>query len=483
VRAVLLGLVLGALVVLDPFATAYLLRDFSPLRDLPYLLSLTAALTLGMVYAVRPFVPGLAATVIHDYWRYFPLLFLLAYQFAGVAVGPLDPTEIVIGVFMLLFLAGLFMRRDEQFVSTPFNMLQLALAICIVLSLVSEFRVLAFLKSFKPFVVFFLLVNFLPRQNVILPFLRWLLVLAFLSGIFCFVQEVAWLAYRETLSLIREADLKRSFETYFGVPIFRTPSLMPSYRLLAMYEATALSLAVSALLWRTDKPLLPRGWLWAGVFVFAAAIGLAIAKPVMLGLVLGIGLLLILHRPSRVVPAALAGLAGIVALLVAIAVVPGNIDTAFQIADEIPKAEQERIRLDRDGIEGVLHSPYTWLGRGVAASSRYTAHVLGWAPHNYFIQVTAELGVVGLIVYLLIYARIWALAVALNIKVKDGPYLPVVRGLLATLVVQLVQAQFEGGYLDNFVWTIFATIEAIWFRLGRQALATAASPTPARDTA
>lgn len=468
-KAVLLGLVLGALVAFEPVATPYLLPDYAilvPLRDFPYLLSLATALTVGVVFAVRAFAPGLAATVSRDYYRYFPLLFLLAYNFNGVKAGPLDATLVVIGIFSLLFLAGIFIRGEEQrFVSTPLNTLYLVLVVCMLLSLVAEVKIYNFLKSMKPFVVFFLLVNFLPRQNFILTFLRWLLVLALLSAIFGFVQEVAWLGFDQILSLVKESSLQRMFETYFGVTIFRIPAMMIGYRTLALYLATALMLTVSALLWRTDKPLLPRRWLMISLFVLAPALVLTIAKDIWIGVVAGIGLLLILQRPSRMVPAALAGLAGALALAIAVAVVPGNIDTALQIADEIPKAEQERISLDRDSIEGILHSPYTWFGRGVGSGARYTAHVLRWPAHNAFILVTAELGVAGLIVYLLIYSWVFARAVALNIKVKDGPYLPVVRGLLATLVVALVGAQFEASYLDIFVWTIFATIEATWFQL------------------
>jgi hypothetical protein len=57
-----------------------------------------------------------------------------------------------------------------------------------------------------------------------------------------------------------------------------------------------------------------------------------------------------------------------------------------------------------------------------------------------------------------------------NLVVASGPYVPIARGLLAALVVALVGAQFEAGFLDIFVWTIFATIEALWFKLRREAI-------------
>ena len=474
------------MVVFDPLLTTYLLRDYNsliPLRDLSYLLSFTAALALATWFSVRAFAPWLGARMIQDYPRYFAYLFLLAYQFTGVRAGPIDATFVVLIAFGALFLAALFIHGEKQrFVSTPLNLLHIALAICIILTLAVEFRLFGFLKSIKIFIVFILLVNFLPRDDFILKFLRWLIILALVSALFGFVQEVAWLGFQETLTLIPSETLKRMFETYWGIPIFRIPAMMISYRSLALYLATALMLTVAALMWPVAKPLLPRRWLWIAVFVLIAAIGLTIAKDVLLGIAAGMCLLLILRRPSRIVPASIAGLAGLLALITTIAIIPGNIDTALQIADEIPKSEQERIRLDRDSIEGVLHSPYTWLGRGVGVGARYTAHPLRWPAHNAFILVTAELGVVGLVVYLLIFAWIWTRVILLNLRVRDGPYLPVVRGLLAVLLVQLIGAQFEASYLDVFVWTIFAVAEAIWFQL-RRAPTTQGGPVPVHGNA
>lgn len=459
---------MGALVVLDPFATAYLLNlpYLEELRKLPFVISISAALLLGIAFAMRPYMAGLTKLVIYDYWRAFPLVFIFAYQLSGMRAGPLDAAAVVIVAFILLFLAALFIRGDKQtFVSSPLNVLNIALVGCIILSLVMDFKPYGLLKSMKAFLLFFLLVNFLPREDVILSFLRWLMVFGILSALFGFVQELGWALFQEMWSFAPEEGLKRSIETYFGMPIFRIPAMMISYASLATYLGAALVFSLSSLLWPSDKPLLPRRWLWFSVFVFAAAIGLTIAKPVMIGIFLGVSLLLVLHRPMRLVPAAAAGALGVLGLALIIAIIPGNIDTIYRYADEIPKTEQERIRLDRESIDWIMHSPYTWIGRGTGSGSRYTSHTLRWPAHNAFILVTAELGVVGLAVYLLIYATVFARAILLNIRIRDGPYLPVVRGTLAALVIVLVGAQFEAVYLDIFVWTLFATVEAIWIRL------------------
>lgn len=462
---------------LDPLVTTYLLKDFPTLRDMPYVLSLTAALSLGIVYTVRAFVPGIVATVIQDYGRYFAYLFLIAYQLSAFSLGSLDPTEFVIGVFFLLFVAGLFVRQDQRFVSTPFNMLHLALGICIVLSLTGDVKMFSFLKTAKPIIVFFLLVNFLPRERVTLNFLRWLLVLAGLSAVFCLVQEVAWITAQELLTPVPKERLERMFEDTPLGPLFRVPGLMVSYRSMALYLASALMLALSALLWHKEATLLSRRWLIRILFVVVPALLLTTAKDVLLGVGAAVVLLLILKRPSRLMPVAVAGLAGALALVIATAIIPGNVETVLELSRDIPKSEMERIRLDRDSIEGFVHGPYFWFGRGVGSGKRYTAHPLGWPAHNAFILVAAELGLAGLIVYLAIYGWVFARAVALNIMVTSGPYLPIVRGLLAALVVGLVGAQFEASYLDIYVWTIFAVVEAIWFQLRRQPVAATGDPT------
>jgi hypothetical protein len=464
-HAVLLGVVLGALVVIDPIVTAYLLRDFDYLRYMPFVLTLAVALVLGIGYALRAFAPNLPGMVIQDYYRVFPVIFLLAYQMNGVSFGALDPTEAVLAIFMVLFLAGLFIRRDQFFVATPFNMLHLALAIFIVISLASEFKPFYFLKSFKPLVVFFLLVNFLPRGDLMRTFFRWMLILAMLSAAFCVVQEIAWIAFQQLLSTVPLDRLRRMFEdTPFG-PLFRTPGLMVSYRSMALYQATALLLALCELLWRHgERPLLSRHWLYVAVILCASALGLTVAKDVLLGVGLALLLVLLLYRPNLFVPVFAAGvLAGTLGLVTVTAIVPGRVDTVVDLTRTIPKTEQERIRLDRDSIEGFLHSPYTWTGRGIGAGPRYTAHPLGWPAHNAFILAAAELGVLGLIVLLLIYGLAIARAVALCVRVRSGRYLPISRAFLAMLVVMLAGAQFEASFLDIYVWTIFAAIEAVWF--------------------
>jgi hypothetical protein len=477
VKPLLLGLLLGAVVVCDPLITTYLLRDFSWLHDLPYLLSITVALTVGVVFAARAFAPGLGATVLRDYWRYFPLLFLVAHQFSGVTVGTFDPTEVVLGVFILLFFAGLFTHRDQRFVSTPFNMLHLAISICIAVSLVSTFRPIALLKTFKYFVEFFLLVNFLPRrEDLCQTFLKWLVILAVPSAAFALVQEAVWLSAHIALTPVPPKELEIQVEDHFGVRMYRVAALMVSYHNLALYLATALFLAISALLWRKEAALLPPRWLIVSVCVISPALFLTFSNPMYVALSAGLPLLVLARWPARgAFFAVVGGLVGALVLVGAIAIVPGKVDTAVDVARTVPKAEIERIRLDRDTIEGFLHGPYFWTGRGVGSGNRYTVHSRGWPAHNAFILAAAELGVFGLILYLMIWGLFIARVVALNIVVKGGPYLFFVRALPAILFLFLVALSFHGYYFDNLVWPIFALAEALWFKVRTQSRATAES--------
>jgi hypothetical protein len=473
VKTLLLGVLLGAIVVFDPVATTYLMRDFSWLRDLPYLISIAAAFVVCIAFGVRRFVPVIVAKVIYDYWRYFPFVFLVCFQFTGVTFGTFDPTELAIGIFLLLFVAGLFIDRDQRFVTTPFNVLHLALAVCIALSLISEFRLTVFLKSFKYFVVFFLLINFLPRGNLIPAFMRWLVVLAMLSAAFGLIQEVMWLGAHIVISPVPQKELELQFEAHFGLNWYRVGAMMVNYQDCAEYLATAMLLSISALLWRKETTLLRRRWLIIGLCLMFPAIFLTLSKPVYLGCALGIPLLLVMRWPVRAVPLALAGvLVGTLGLVAVTAIVPGRIDTMIDLTRTVPKSEIERIRLDRDALQGWASGPYFWTGRGIGQSYRYTAHSRRWPPHNAFIMAAAEIGVFGLVVYLMFWGLFIARVVALNIVVTRGPYLFVVRALAAILLVFLSQMSFEGHFFDNLIWPIAALAEALWFLARRQAVAT-----------
>ncbi|MGH8639575.1 MAG: hypothetical protein ACREUZ_20775, partial [Burkholderiales bacterium] len=221
----LLGVMIGLLVALDPLLSTYLLRDFPWLHDLPYALSISAAAMGGAAFATRRVLIDFGAATIRDYWRYFPLLFLVSYQFTAVASGPLDPTDALVAVFMALFLAGLFVDRDQRFLSTPFNMLHLVIMICITISLVAAYKPAGFVRSLKPFVLFFLLVNFLPRENVLPTFIRWIVVLGMVTAGFALLQEAVWLSSAIALSPLSPAEIEMMMETIAGTSVLRVPAL------------------------------------------------------------------------------------------------------------------------------------------------------------------------------------------------------------------------------------------------------------------
>jgi hypothetical protein len=303
---------------------------------------------------------------------------------------------------------------------------------------------------------------------------KWIVILAVPSAAFALVQEAVWLGAHIAVTPVPQKELEIQIEEHFGVPMYRVAAMMVAYHNLALYLATALLLAISALLWRKEATLLPRRWLIVSLCVISPAIVLTFSNPIYIALSAGLPLLVLMRWPARgAIFAVVGSLACALALAGAIAIVPGNVDTAVDLAHTVPKAEIERIRLDRDTIEGLLHGPYLWTGRGVGSGNRFTAHSRGWPAHNAFILAAAELGVFGLILYLMIWGLFIARVIALNIVVKDGPYLFVVRTLPAILFLFLVALSFHGLYFDNLVWPIFALVEALWFQVSRRSPTTA----------
>ena len=199
-------------------------------------------------------------------------------------------------------------------------------------------------------------------------------------------------------------------------------------------------------------------YLYSVSFLMFGALLLTLAKDVLLGFFVALIFLLILRRPRYIFHFAVVILLLAAVLFTLFAYLPGKGDTISYVVRDIPKAERERIQLDRDGIQGFVRGNYKLSGCG--KGGKYTDNALGWPAHNAFILILDEAGIFGFIIYLGMYIWVLFRLVCLNLVVKDTAYVPIVRGLLCGIIIYIIGAQFTAGYIEQFLWILFALTES-----------------------
>ncbi len=462
---VLLGGVAGGLAAYDHLLAGALGPDFTEFRLWPGTLTLALLLCAAVLAVALVRLPSATKALMREKERLAVVLLIFGIHCTAVALGVLDPSEVVVALFTLVLLVAVLGPDPHHFIATPVNVLNGLILLAMILSLPSDLNPLSLLKGLKAFFVFFLLVNFIYRRNLEQTFVDWLLITGLLFGLFAYVQAAAWIFAQLPLTLLDDAALRNSMEeTPFG-PMLRVPGMTLSYRAFAMILAVSISLALTRLQYVPDLSTSRRRLTMASLAVMLPAVLLTVAKDVLLGLTFALPMLLVLRKPARLVGAAMLVLVLSLAGTLALVILPENVDRIASLTREIPKAEQERIRLDREGLEWLLHGPYDVFGRGVGSGNRYTSHVRGWPAHNSIILAADEIGYLGVCAMLAIYAWIAWRVLVLNAIARAPPDIALARGFAASLLVIFVGIQFEASYVDTFMWSFFALVEATALRV------------------
>lgn len=91
--------------------------------------------------------------------------------------------------------------------------------------------------------------------------------------------------------------------------------------------------------------------------------------------------------------------------------------------------------------------------------------LIGFYPHNSYLQMAAETGIVGLASFVLLMTALFAVSLAKIGKIKDGFYKGILTGLLAGLFGFLVHSFFDVHFyslqLANLMWLIMGLIIAV----------------------
>lgn len=452
-----IGLAISCLVIFDPYGTTYI-SHLVGIKLLPFTFVLLISIAMVVIFFLLTYL----GKYIYKLWGGKELLFIIfyiaGYQTSALQLGIIDLSDLALGMFLLVVLIDTFVEKKKKFINTPINIFNLLLLVFILLPLVNLRGVptKVQLMYVKLILMFFLMVNALYSKELVIKCVKWLIIIMSCTAVFAIFQEFMWITTGTLVTgMIPKEDLKRMFEG----ELFRVPALMLSYRIFALVLSVTLTITISFLVFPNSLVTgMKKIYLYSASLLMFGALFLTLAQDVLIGFFVALMFMLILRRPRYILHFAVVILLLATVLFSLFAYLPGKGDTISYVVRDIPKAERERIQLDRDGIQGFVWSNYKLSGRG--QGGKYTDHVHGWNAHNAFILIADETGIFGFIIYIIMFVWIIYRLICLNLVVKNPAYLPITRGLLCGIIIYLTSMQFNGTYVEPFQWILFALTES-----------------------
>lgn len=198
-------------------------------------------------------------------------------------------------------------------------------------------------------------------------------------------------------------------------------------------------------------------------------------RGVLVAFMVGVVALVILRLRRSPRAAILAACIAAIALFLAFHYAPSEYTERYRATQET-LLQEDRLTLWKSAYEMFLQSPL--IGSGTGAFHDY---VNGWAyyPHNIFLEIGAELGLMGLavfVVFLLLTLKS-AMRVILS-PLYDDKVKQIMLILLVCFIFSLVEAQFSADINDNwhiwffsgFIWSVYAA--ASRYQLGTRVMET-----------
>ncbi len=442
----LLGVVIGLSVAIDPLATRFF--EFGT----PYLFTVFLFLIITggvLLYCFQEFLLARRYQIVL-------ILMIIGLQTTSIQAG-IDIGELIIVTLVPLLLVDIWAGSDKKFLITPLTFMVVLFFMVIVASLTKDFNPLVIRKEIKAVVIFFLMLNLLHWSQLNNSLARWFIIITSCSAIFALMQEWIYLATGEVLvGNIDSISLKNMFEETALGSFFRVPAFTNGYREFALILSLSISLLTARLLY---LPNCKRKYWILALFINLAAVSCTLAKDILLGLALGGAMLLFIYRPKFLWPAGIVtvSLAAVMALF--LTTTPGGWDSTSELVQTIPGMERERMQLNREGIEGLIGSEDYLLGAGVNAKNRYTDHHQGWKAHNAFILVADAGGLLALTAYSAIFLWLIYRLICINLVVRSVEQLALARGLLMFFFVALIALQFTSEYIEMIFWMYAAIVE------------------------
>lgn len=468
----ILGIGIGALII----SNFYIVNFLSSFSDYGRFLRVVP-LEISFIFFLAVIASGVMVANIHridfiirNREKVFSLLLLIGLHTSGLLPGKLDSSDILFGLFVILWLIYAFTSKGYKIVSSPFHYLNFALFFFAVLSAVNGgiFTAINMMPLVKAIVTAFLIIDLLRRKELIIFFIKALLVVTTGSAIIAIMQEIVFLSTGTILAWYDTKFLVLLLEsTDFGT-FLRVPAFTSLHLFLANYLVISLLVGFNSLLY--FRRTLGRGekvFLIASMVCMTIALVLTFSKTNMLGLSIGILISVYMRWPTRLIH-----LLTLMLFILATTYIAGWWDLFYEYLlsnMELQGDIGQRIDLMRKGIEGFIDK-HPFIGAGVGRGKDYTFNIWGWGVHNAFIGAADDVGIMGFLLFSSLFLYVLLRLIKGILLIKDSTERAVLKILLAGLIAYFVNIQFQPDFLSYYNWIYLGFVESavIVFLKGRE---------------
>lgn len=347
----------------------------------------------------------------------------------------------MVNLALLAWLTKSFLCRRLKFIYTPLNLpiflYFVTQAIAVIFSPYKIHSLLA-LKEEWLLLIFFLIVNNVKEEEKVEKLLAILIVISTLVGFYAIWQHYSG------MDLYRHRMLEAKGNVFISIGLFDHHLTFGGYYMLAFLMALAILLTTKR-----------SGFYRVLDFLAPVVLGLSLvfcyARSAWFGAVTGI-LAFGFFKGRKVI---LFLILGIFALCLLIYVIdPTSWDRIKEISLSRDKAESTRIRLWLTSINMIKDKPIWGIGLGNFSQLFDRYKVEGYYdtichPHNDFLNVTVNSGILGLLAYLSIWTVFLYSTIKVILKNKKGGFSYAVQlGGVISIITFLIASLFQCYYTD-----------------------------------
>jgi O-antigen ligase len=372
----------------------------------------------------------------------------------------IDGADLIVGIFLLILLINK-MNKHNTVSFTLLDILGILLLSCVVLS-ASIGGVGALLRgitiALKVLILTFLLCNFIYKKETLVFFIKWFIIITSMSAVIGIFQEIIYISSGVVVAGVVEKDtLKLMFEpTSFGT-LLRIPAFTGFYKNLTYLLIPCIIIVFNLIIYNFRQlSFTTKALLLLSLFLTGSALLLTFSKDSYLAVFIAILFSFIVRWPNRIIHVSLVFL--VLLVIIYYAGLFDDIYNAFY-AELHWQEYRMRLQLFREGVYGFIYC-HPWLGAGYNQSPLYTADVLFWPPHNAFLNAACEMGLIGLIPYLLLIGYTLFSAWSLSLVVTELQDKAITIGLLIGIIGNLISMQFHGTYITPYLWQLMGVVQA-----------------------